>query len=73
MKKRIRGSMTVEAALLYPYMILITVLLIKLTVVQYAVVNKQAADLYDAVFTERSLETPELIRATDTAFDLFGK
>jgi len=71
MKERVKGSMTVEAALLYPYLILITVLLIKLTVVQYTVVNRQAAELYDAVFTERGLENPELIRAMDTAFDLF--
>lgn len=73
MKKRVKGSMTVEAALLYPYMILITILLIKLTVYQYAVVKKQAAKLYDAIFTERVTETSELIRAADTAFDLFEK
>lgn len=73
MKKRVKGSMTVEAALLYPYLILITVLLIKITVVQYTVVNRQAEELYDAVFTERRMESPELIRAAETAFDLFGK
>lgn len=73
MKKRVKGSMTVEAALLYPYLILITVLLVKLTVYQYAVVKKQASELYDAVFTERKAETSELIRASDTAFELFDK
>ncbi|MBQ8799651.1 MAG: pilus assembly protein [Lachnospiraceae bacterium] len=70
MKKRVNGSMTVEAALIYPYLLLITVLLIQLTMYQYAVVRKQAAKLYDAVLTERETETSELIRATDMAFDL---
>lgn len=73
MKKCVKGSMTVEAALLYPYMILITILLIKLTVYQYAVVKKQAAELYAAVFTEPVAEISELVRAADTAFDLFEK
>lgn len=71
MKQRISGSLTVEAALLYPYLLLIAFLLVKLTVVQYAAVREQAGDLYDAVFTERSLSSSELLRATDTAFDFF--
>ena len=73
MKKRISGAMTGEAALIYPYLLLITVLLIQLTMYQYAVVRKQAAKLYDAVVTEREFEASELIRAADMAFDLFGK
>lgn len=73
MKKRVSGAMTVEAALIYPYLLLITVLLIQLTMYQYAVVRKQAAKLYDAVVAEREFETSELIRAADMAFDLFGK
>lgn len=69
MKKKISGSVTVEAALLYPYFLLITCLLIRLTVVRYLVVQKQAAELYDGVFKERKLQTSELLRLTDTAFD----
>lgn len=69
MKRNVNGSMTVEAALLYPYLLFITFLLVRLTVVQYAVVKEQAVTLCDAVFTERKLQTSELLRATDTAFD----
>lgn len=69
MKKRVNASMTVEAAVLYPYFILITCLLIRLTVARYLVVQKQAAELYDGVFKERKLQTSELLRLTDTAFD----
>lgn len=71
MKKRINGSMTVEAALLYPYFLLITCLLIRLTVARYLVVQKQAEELYDGVFKERKLQTSGLLRLTDTAFDFF--
>ena len=71
MKQRLRASMTVEAALLYPYLLLITFLLVRLTVYQYVAVQEQAAELYDAVFTERSIETPDLLRISDTAFDFF--
>lgn len=63
--------MTVEAALLYPYFFLITVLLIQLTVARYGVVCKQAEQLYDAVFIDRKWETSERLRLTDTAFDFF--
>lgn len=73
MKQRVNGSMSVEAALLYPYLFLIAFLLVKLTIAQYAVVQKQAAELYDAVFTDRQMQTSELLRFTDTAFDFFGK
>lgn len=73
MKKRIHGSVTVEAALLYPYFILITCLLIRLTVARYLVVQKQAAELYDGVFKERKLPTSELLRLTDTAFDFLER
>lgn len=69
MKRDVNGSMTVEAALLYPYLLFITFLLVRLTVVQYAAVKEQAATLCDAVFTEQKLQTSELLRATDTAFD----
>lgn len=71
MKRRIHGSMTVEAALLYPYLLTITFLLVKLTIGQYEAVNRQAELLYDNVFNERVLETSELLRFTDTAFELF--
>lgn len=63
--------MTVEAALLYPYFFLITILLIQLTVARYGVVCKQAGSLYDKVFTNRKWETSERLRLTDTAFDFF--
>lgn len=71
MKQRVKGSMTVEAALLYPFLLLLAFLLVKLTVYQYAVVREQAAALFDAVFTERNMQASELLRATDTAFDYF--
>ncbi len=69
MRKRVNGSMTVEAAILYPYFLLITCLLIRLTVARYGMVRKQAAELYDEVFKERKMQTSELLRLTDTAFD----
>lgn len=71
MKRRIRGSMTVEAAFLYPYLLTITFLLVKLTIGQYEAVNRQAALLYDTVFNENSMETSELVRFTDAAFEIF--
>ncbi len=73
MKRRIQGSMTVEAAFLYPYLLMIAFLLVKLTVGQYEAVNRQAALLYDTVFTEKRLETSELLRLADTAFEFFEK
>ena len=72
MKQRVSGSMTVEAALIYPMLLMITFVLVRITVVQYAVVQVQAGSLYDAVFTERTMKTPELVRAADTAFEFFG-
>lgn len=71
MKTKIKGSMTVEAALLYPYLLFITFLLVKLTVARYVVVREQAAHLYDEVFSERKLQASELLRGADTAFDFF--
>lgn len=71
MKRRIQGSMTVEAAFLYPYLLMITFLLVRLTIGQYEAVNRQAARLYDAVFTEKQSETTELLRFADTAFEFF--
>ncbi len=73
MKQRMKASMTVEAALLYPCMLLITFLLVKMTVYQYLAVQKQAAELYDAVFEERKTETSELLRIADTAFEFLGE
>ncbi len=73
MKRRLTASMTVEAALLYPTMLLLTFLLVKITVYQYMGVQKQAAELYDAVFIERKQETSRLIRITDTAFEFLSK
>ena len=73
MNQRIKASMTVEAALLYPYLLVITFLLVKITVHQYAQVQGQASRLYDTVFTERKAETSEILRLADTAFDLFKK
>ncbi len=73
MKQRVKASMTVEAALLYPYLLLVTFLLVKVTVYRYAEVQMQAARLYDTVFTERKTETSELLRMADTAFELFEK
>ncbi|MBE5930690.1 MAG: hypothetical protein E7268_06510 [Lachnospiraceae bacterium] len=73
MKQRVRASMTVEAALLYPMMLLIVFLLVKLTVYRYVLVQQQAAELYDEVFHERTIETSQLIRISDTAFDFFSK
>lgn len=73
MGRRIKASMTVEAALLYPGLLLVTFLLVKLTVYQYAVVRQQAAELYDTVFTERKIETSQLLRLADTAFDFLDK
>lgn len=71
MKQRIHGAMTVEAALLYPYLLTIAFLLVKLTIGQYETVNRQAAVLYDTVFEKERLETSDLLRFADTAFDLF--
>lgn len=73
MKQRITASMTVEAALLYPTMLLIVFLLVKLTVYQYAVVQMQAAELYDVVFHERKTETSQILRIADTAFDFLSE
>lgn len=71
MKRRIQGSMTVEAAFLYPFLLTITFLLIKLTIGQYVAVNRQAEMLYDSVFAEKRLGTSEVLRLADTAFEFF--
>ncbi len=73
MKQRINASMTVEAALLYPYLLLVTFLVVKMTVYEYVVVREQAAALYDAVFTRKQPGPSELLRLADAAFELFGK
>lgn len=61
--------MTVEAAFLYPLLLTITFLLVKLTIGQYGAVNRQAGALYDAVFTEKEVSTSKVLRFADTAFD----
>lgn len=71
MKRKMKGFMTVEAALLYPYFFLITCLLVRLTVARYGVVIGRAAMLHDAVFEQRKPHASEVLRLTDTAFDLF--
>lgn len=68
-----KGSMTVEAALLYPFLLLITFVLVQMTLRQYQATAMQAGKLYDAVFTERKMQPADLLRATDTAFDFFEK
>ena len=73
MRKRIRASFTVEAALLYPFLLMITFLLVRTTVYQYAAVTERAAEFYDAIFTGKKLASSELLRLSDVAFDLFGK
>lgn len=73
MNRRVQGSMTVEAALLYPYLLMIAFLLVKMTVGQYMAVNQQAAILYDAVFTEDKFETSNRIRFADMAFELISE
>lgn len=73
MKQRIKGSMTVEAAFLYPYLLLITFWLVMFTADQYMAVNRQASGLYDAVFTERRWEIPDMLRLADTAFDFLAE
>lgn len=69
--ERVKASMTVEAAFIYPYLLLITFLLVELTVYRYISVRKSAADLYDAVVAEQRITVTERLRLTDTAFDLF--
>lgn len=71
MQQKLKGSVTVEAALLYPFLLLITFLLVKLTLCQYEAVANQAADLCRTVFTGQKLQAPEIIRASETVFDFF--
>lgn len=73
MHKKEKGSITVEAALIYPMLLLITFWLTQMTLRQYQATVVQATKLYDAVYTERKLQSADLIRATDTAFDFFQK
>ena len=73
MKKRKKASFTVEAAILYPFLLMITFVLGRTTVFQYVTVREQAAVFYDTVFTERKLVSSEFLRLSDIAFDLFGK
>jgi len=73
MQRSVKGSITVEAAFIYPFLLMITFLLVQMTMRQYQATVEQAAQFYDAVFTERKLQSPELIRGAETAFDFFGK
>lgn len=73
MEQRSNASLTVEAALLYPMLFLLTFLLVRITVYRYREVQNQAGQLYDAVVAERTMETPELLRAADVAFSVFGE
>lgn len=72
MKRKLQGSITVESALLYPFLLLITFLLVNLTLAQYEAVGKQAAELCDAVFRGKRLQSPELVRASETIFEFFN-
>ena len=69
--KKEKGSMTVEAALIYPFLFLITFYLVRLTMYQYVAVQREAGALFDKVCGEEFLQTPELIRISEAAFDLF--
>lgn len=73
MKKRRNASFTVEAAILYPFLLMITFVLVRTTINQYVAVRERAAVFYDEVFTERKLTSSELLRLSDIAFDLFEK
>ncbi len=73
MKNGWRGSVTVEAAILYPMLLTVTFLLVQVTLRQYQAVGVQAARLYNAVVTERKMQTPDIIRAAGTAFDFFER
>lgn len=72
MQRKLKGSVTVEAALLYPFLLLITFLLVRLTLGEYAATGAQAADLCRTVFTGRRLQAPEIIRASEAVFDFFN-
>lgn len=71
MQQNLKGSVTVEAALLYPFLLLITFLLVKLTLCQYEATGARAADLCRTVFTGRGLQAPEIVRASEAIFDFF--
>lgn len=67
------GSLTVEAAVLFPFLFTITFLLVQTTMIRYKEVSEQAGILYDAVFQEEKLAISDRIRIADTAFEMFGK
>ena len=73
MRKKVKGSMTVEAALIYPFLFLVTLFLVRITMYQYVAVRQDAELLFDKVCGDHFLETPELIRISETAFDLFSE
>lgn len=71
MKKKMKASATVEAALIYPFLFLITFFLVRITMYQYKAVQQEAGVLFDRVCGEDCLQTPELVRISEAAFDLF--
>lgn len=73
MKKKMKASATVEAALIYPFLFLITFFLVRITMYQYAAVQQEAGVLFDKVCGKGFLQTPELVRISEAAFDLFSK
>lgn len=73
MRKKAKGSMTIEAALIYPFLFLITFFLVRITMYQYVAVRQDAELLFDKVCGDHFLETPELIRISEAAFDLFSE
>lgn len=67
------GSVTVEAAVLFPVLFTITFLLVQNTLLRYEEVQQQAGILYDAVVREEKIAITDRIRIADTAFEFFGK
>ena len=65
--------MTVEAALLFPFLFLITFVLTQNTLVRYEEVINRAGELFDAAVREERFMAADKLRIADTAFELFGK
>lgn len=68
-----KGSMTVEAALLFPFLFLITFVLTQNTLVRYEEVTNRAGEFFDAAVREERFMAADKLRIADTAFELFGK
>lgn len=71
LRKELKGSITVEAAVLYPFFLLLTLTLIVLTVKAYHTIQEQACQLYKEVVSEQRFSSSERLRFLDTAFDFF--